>query len=436
MAISLAIVYGLLMIFIILRSSYFTKSGLSKQFLAVAFLAKIAGGMAYYLLFLYYPPYQGTSDAIRFFEDSASIFKAFHHDKMDFFSMISGIGDDHYYYQKYYKDIFNWYRIYQTEIFNDNRTIIRLNALIRIISMGYYPIHILIANFLSFMGLVGLYRFFIEFYKGKQDIDFYKGALAVLLFFFPSMLLWGSGVTKEALSLFGTGIFLFFSGKLFRHEMNPGGNLIFFLIALYFMIFLKIYMLLLLFPLFLAFFWASKESNFSTAWKYSIVIILCLVMVANIQLVFPGFRVAEILAQKQKDFYAMALYTSRDPLSIVPDLNNSFLSLISAAIPAFLNALTGPLIVGQLNYLNLAGLLENILLLGLLLTPFFFHKPLDKNTNMFFFCLLYFAMIFVLVGLISPLPGAIMRYRVMALPFLFNAICLLFDRSMKKRSKA
>ena len=424
----LTVFYGFLCILILLKTPFFRNSGLSAGFLVTAFLAKIAAGFAYYLLYLYYTPYQGTSDALRFFDDSGYIFNAFHSSKTDYFSMITGIGDDHYYYQKYYKDILNWYRMYQTELFNDNRTVIRFNALVRLVSWGAYPVHILFANFLSFAGLTGLYRFFTGAGKprsGRKNPGEYF--LAFLIFFFPSLVFWGSGVSKEGLSLFGTGIFLFFAGKFFRNELQPGISLVFLLIALYFMVFLKIYILLLLLPLGIAWFWARSAHGPAVHWKYLLVLAGCLLVVVNLHMVFPGFRFTEILAGKQKDFYAVALYTYKDPLSIVPDLDHHFSSLAGAILPAFLNAVTGPFVLKQTGMLQLAGFLDNLLLLLLMLIPFFFHTPLKNRSNLFFFSLLFFAMIFVLVGLISPLPGAIMRYRIMALPFLFNALRLIID---------
>ncbi|MCX6271270.1 MAG: hypothetical protein NTU44_08655 [Bacteroidetes bacterium] len=71
--------------------------------------------------------------------------------------------------------------------------------------------------------------------------------------------------------------------------------------------------------------------------------------------------------------------------------------------------------------------LENVLLLiFILLTVYFFRKPASKP--LFWFMLFFFISVFTLTGLITPVMGAMVRYRTPALPFLFASILMLWDK--------
>lgn len=407
---------------------FFRLSGLSFRFLSFAFLAKILAGFAYYLIYLYYVPYQGTSDSIRFFEDSAYIYKAFRSNTSDYLSMISGIGDDNPYFLKYYQNIPNWVREFNRGLFNDNRTIIRFNAVLRLVSFGSFPVHIVITNFLSFTGLLALYRFFVKVSKDEKFDSLVPNIIfASFLFYFPSVLFWGSGVSKEGLSFFGLGMFLYFTRKFMVKQFKPYINLALWLLSCYIMFFLKFYLLIFTLPLLTAFVWDSALLKPSSGWKYFIILTPYLLILLNLHYIFPTYNPASIISGKQKDFYAIAVYSEKDPLPIVPDLNSNNFSLVNAAVPAFLNTLAGPLIIKNLSTFTLVGLLEDVFLIFLVLLPFLVFKRPCENPNLFYFSFLIFILIFILIGLITPLPGAIMRYRIMALPFLFNAIRLVLD---------
>src|SRR5690606_20775170 len=83
---------------------------------------------------------------------------------------------------------------------NDNRFIIRLNSLIRFISFGNYWVHVLFFCFLSFSGIILLYRVFSTFVSRKK-ILFYA------LLGVPTISFWGSGITKETIFILGAGVF-------------------------------------------------------------------------------------------------------------------------------------------------------------------------------------------------------------------------------------
>ncbi|MBK6543548.1 MAG: hypothetical protein IPG10_20255 [Flavobacteriales bacterium] len=61
----------------------------------------------------------------------------------------------------------NWYRQYESNMYNDAHTTIRLNAFLRLFSFGHIHVHTVFACFLSTIGLVALYKAFVVRLKGQ-----------------------------------------------------------------------------------------------------------------------------------------------------------------------------------------------------------------------------------------------------------------------------
>ena len=101
----------------------------------------------------------------------------------------------------YYEQMNSW--LNASPVYNDNRTIIRLNAFFRFFSLGHYYVHVVFINFLSFTGLFCLYKSFLNYLPEK------KTELLFLTFLMPSMMFWGSGLLKDGLLISGFGIFIY-----------------------------------------------------------------------------------------------------------------------------------------------------------------------------------------------------------------------------------
>ncbi|MFH2096177.1 MAG: hypothetical protein ABIJ16_10765, partial [Bacteroidota bacterium] len=78
--------------------------------------------------------------------------------------------------------------------------------------------------------------------------------------------------------------------------------------------------------------------------------------------------------------------------------------------------------------------LENLALIMLAVISFIFlRKPRDnKMTSMILFSLSFVTILFVLCGLVTPVIGALVRYKIPALPFLAIIFIILADREKIK----
>lgn len=399
-------------LWIIRRLNFFKHSGLSPQFLYSVFFLKILAGTVMAALYTYYYTDRSTADIFKYFDDSKLMSDALWHKPGDFFRMLFGFDNDNTYFSEhYYNHMNNWFRKYESNLYNDSHTIIRINAVMRIFSFGSYHVHTIFACMFSMAGLVGIYRAFKSFFIGKERY------LSWFIFLWPSVLFWGSGVLKEAFLLFGIGI-LFVA--LLDAEMKSKSFRVFcFVLGLVLLLYLKVYVLMALLPGLISFLILRKRKMDRPLIVYVSVFLLCVLAWNYFEYLFPSYHMKEILVQKREDFIRLSESMNSGSLIYTMPLENNFLSFLQAAPLALLNVLFRPFPLESLSPLILIASLENaIILLALVLWVFRFDPQLLTQRNLFWMLLIFVVALFVLIGWVTPVMGAIVRYKVPGLPFL------------------
>ena len=186
MDILLSIVYIIALLFIIKKWSFFQNSGIRFQSISAIFLLKIAFSFLLYIIYDQFYGYQ--SDSYYFFNDAQIIYKELKNNTADLFSVITSIGYSDFEHESILRETSFWYKKYDYGLYNDNRTLIRLNLIFSIISHGSYHIHSIFMCFITLIGFVGIYRAFCSY---LQQI---KNLLFIAVFLAPSVLFWGSGI--------------------------------------------------------------------------------------------------------------------------------------------------------------------------------------------------------------------------------------------------
>lgn len=167
-----------------------------------AFIVKIATGIVFLIIYLHPNSHNSVpSDTMRFLSESKTLHDIFYTSPKDYFTLLSGIGDDTYLIDKYLSKTFLWDSGSLT-IVNDSRNIIRLHSLIHFISFGSPFIHTLFMCFIALAGLRHIYISFEPYISIKPVLTFF------ILLLFPSALFWSSGILKEPILLFGVGLLL------------------------------------------------------------------------------------------------------------------------------------------------------------------------------------------------------------------------------------
>lgn len=417
----LTVIYACIFTFIIYKTPFFKTEGLSPKIISAIFILKILAGIAMSLIYTYYYTDRRTADIFKYFDDSKVMYDALFTNPGDFFKMIFGIQNNSPYFDvTYYKVMNNWYRVYESNIYNESHTIIRVNALLRIFSFGYFNVHTVFFCFLSLTGLVGLYKNAIKFIKGKNR------ELTLGIFILPSVLFWGSGVLKEGLLFFGLGLLIYHFFRIIeRFRFIPFLWVIFCLILLYFT---KFYVLAIAVPILIAHYWIVKTKEKLILLKYFIVFFIYIFIGINTHYVIPGFDVLKILVLKQRDFIGLAQSMDSGSLIDIPVLTPDIWSFVKYAPLAFYNTLFRPYIFEADSIMILMAALENILLLAVIILSIIFFDPKQIHKSIFFACLFAEIFMFILTGLITPVIGAMVRYKVPALPFLMIMLIMMINK--------
>jgi hypothetical protein len=482
----LLIIYTVLIFILIRRLKFFQLEGLGKWTPSLFFGFKLLAGLALWAVYTYYYTDRANSDIWKYFDDSKIMFDAIHSHPGDYFRMVTGIGDHTPAIEgMYYQEMNYWYRLFDNNLLNDAHIVIRFNALVRLISMGNYFTHSLIMAFLSFIGLCCIYK--IIFPALRQ----WRGAAAGIIFLLPSLLFWSSGVMKEGLMIFGLGLLIYHSFQFMKDKkwwriilLFTGATLLLFskfyvivgvipplIAALWVMksrnyAFVKFSVVLILFiaaslslrwiaperePLRLL---ANKQNDFLKMSTGGITL-----MNDSVEVFIADDRRADLVKENDSVYHIRAgadyyyrpyvagfydtvfVKNNRDTsdyklITDIPKagslLNTGFLhpdisSFAKETPGSFFNVLLRPFLWEAKKPMFILPALENLLFIAMLVLIIFFRGKIS-NPEIFGFCFTFSLLLLLVIGLTTPVLGALVRYRIAAQPFLFIALLMLIDR--------
>jgi hypothetical protein len=413
------LVFILFFLWLIGWLNYFKTAGFSSKSLQIAFLLKVVSGIVIFLLYTYYYPIRKDADTFKYFDDSKYMYEAFWTKPIDFIKMLFGINCDGEYFKiNYYDKMNNWYRSYENGLLNDNRLVIRINAVFRIVSFGNYHVHSLFLNFLAFIGSFSLARLFLEYSRSK-----WKTYLVVFLI--PSLVFWSSGILKEAILLFGLGLFGWNFHKLMFDKWEwKRIPILLFLLAI--LLVMKLYVFVAFVPAVLAW-WVSINTNRTILVHFSMIAV-GLLFGYLLAWVIPDLDFLKIIADKQRDFINLSKAFNVNSAIDMSYLEPNLWSFIKATPNALINTFTRPWPTEIKGILFVPPLMENLFIICILVLSVFFRKKVGTREWKFVvFCLTFSIILFLIIGLTTPIIGAIVRYKIPAIPFLMIAALMFFD---------
>jgi hypothetical protein len=253
-----------------------------------------------------------------------------------------------------------------------------------------------------------------------------------LLFFaaiilFPSILFWGSGLLKDGIILFATGCMLYSFSRMLNGSSYRLLNVFTFILSAILLALIKIYILMAMVPALIAWFWFSLDRK-KIILKFVVAHVALFSTVLALKYVSPRFDVVHYLDQKQREFFrALELEKPNHVLEIAP-LENSISVILLQSVPAFFRTLLRPHIFEASGALIILAAVENLaILLMLIVALISIHKGTWTSDPLFYFSVSFFILIFMLIGLIVPVTGAIVRYKIIALPFMLYIFLHLFQ---------
>ena len=414
------------------------------------------------------------------------MYNAIHEHPEDYFKMISGIGIDERIDDQYFHQMNHWHQKFENNLFNDSHTIIRFNAIVRIFSGGNYHTHSLIMCLLAFIGLCALYRWIYPVLFQWTKV------VAFLLFVSPSLLFWSSGVLKEGILLFALGMLIYHSWKYMEDRRGRRFvwiALAVFLLAMTKLYILAFVIQALIIGIVLRFFpnyarlkiviafialigcsialhitipsfspyrvIASKQNDFLNLARGGTYLVstqhVTYLRPDQHQLLIPTKDSGVFTIANGSEYYCWNIYDnfadtifihnsqdtarytiltdnpSAGSLLAVESLKPTPISLLKSTPSALLNTILRPYLWEFKPLIMLPALLENILTAFLVLCMIIWHKKSSAKSALWF-CITLALLTLVVVGLTTPVLGAIVRYRITALPFLLFAVLISTDR--------
>lgn len=436
------------------------------------FLLKAFVGIAGYYIYTYYYP---QSDLYLYLEGSKNVFDQF-----------SGNTSA--------TPITGWNSSFDDSFYNNSRIIIAINFFIQFLSFNNPHVHILFFCFFSFIGLAALYRSFHRYFPDRKNALIVGVFLIPSVLFWTS----GIYKEVVAVFCIGLLIFITDFGLKKMYSLKEAGMLLLLIVLLFFLkIYILACLIPLLLINFLVsrtvnkyyilkyflcfailgvgFHFLSKMSSRTNYYqliadKQSKAISEAkggIFLVNDENFVRLEYNDLGILIAQSDSTYTISdgnsymswkldnmqdttfVSNSNDTATykmmykIVPaktvlpitKMEPTFLGAIKQIPFAIINVFLQPSLFSIKNMLQLFSWIENMwLLLLITLSVLFFDKKVLLQKEVFLFCLLFALLQYAMIGLTSPVVGAMVRYKVTALPFLFT-ICLLSIDQVKLLGK-
>lgn len=416
--------YTALFLYLIARLRFFDAQGLRRRTLGALFLLKIAAGTALWAVYTYYYPDRSTADIYKYFDDGNVMFSALAHRPLDYLRMLFAIGNDTPWFDEhYYSAMNNWYRRYDTGYYNDSHTMIRFSAAVRLFSFGVYHVHTVFASFLSLVGLVAFYKAFIGFVPGLGRW------LMAGIFLWPSMVFWSSAPIKEAVVLFGLGLFVLHFFRLMRGPL-PWHGWLWLAVGLWIQLILKSYLLACMAPGLAALWWCRRTGNRRAVMKFAIAHATAILLVAVLPRVHPSLDAVAIIQQKQGDLLGLVAEVETGSFIPTTRMEPGWGGLIREVPHALYLSFISPLTIwrnGAFNLLSAAEMLLFLLLTAWVLLRYRRWQGIDLPLMLY--CIAFILALALLIGWTTPVVGALMRYRIPMLPFHTLALLLVVSNN-------
>ena len=382
-------------------------------------MLKVFSGIVMTWVYTHYYTSRQTADTFKYFDDSKILFEALFTHPSHFFQMLTGFHADADYLFPYYDSMISWYN--KVTPYNDNRTVIRLNALMRFFSNGYYQVHNVFFCFLSFAGLTALLKVFI------QELPARKKQLFVAVFLLPSVLFWGSGVLKDGFIFFVLGFALYFYSLFLKNQSKAK----YFLLSVFFILLLwitKFHICLAAFPGFVALYLVRSNHRFIWA-KFAVVYFILFLLVINAYRIFPQYNFLSFLVEKQKQFIELASVSQAGSAIQLSQLEPSVTGVIRNMPEALVNTFFRPHILEAKSSLMILSAIENaFIVLSMVICMVTIDRSL-LNKPLIIFSVFYILSLFISIGLVTTVLGAVVRYRTQGLPFLFFIFIAISDKN-------
>lgn len=389
----------------------FTKAvrGLSTKAKAAVWMSKGIAALALIVIYTQVYPVRNEADIFKYFDDSKVLSQVSQENSRAFLRIMVGATQER---DTVYLNRMNyWFRSYDHGITNDNRLIIRINAVMNLLTQSRYELNLSLFLGLSFIGGFWIYLFLGHFTR-------WKSVAFISAFLVPSTLFWSSGILKEAVLMAALGGFLISTLRLTKRFQWK--ELILGCFSLWILSNLKIYILYALIPamlLVIGYSWFKSRIK-TLVWT----LVWVLGFYGIMALIFPSWSLISTLQGKQFDFIQMAKAVHAGSQIWIIPMDGTWFTMLKLVPLGIFNTMFYPHLFMVKNALTAMAFLENTALL-LALGGCLYGILRKRGFSYWGWGFLLFSFtVFALVGMTAPVVGAMVRYKAPVLPFLVFAI--------------
>lgn len=387
---------------------------------------------------LIYQFYYGTGDTLNYFAHGQIINSALEHSITDWWKLLWRVPVDSNPSLYQYTSQMYWY----TD--PASYTVAVITAILGLLNgTTYLPIALLFA-FLSYTGIWAMFKTFAGMYPKIRK------QLAIAFLFIPSTFVWGSGIFKDTVCMFGLGWMVYSSFRIFVNRDFSLKNFLLLSFSFYVIAITKLYILLAFLPALM--FWILM--TYSHKIQLAAIRFLTRFMVVGIVLAaffFFSQQFANELNKYSVENIAKTAEVTRTYIGTVTEreggsgydlgeFDGSLQSMLTKFPAAVVVTLFRPFPWEAGKVIVLLSAIEALLFLYFTITAFLRNGIfrsfglIGKDPNLMF-CLV-FALIFAFaVGITSYNFGALSRYKIPCLPFYAAFLTILYHKKESVKSK-
>lgn len=424
MKIAIFIISTLILIVIIY---FFTKKngeGIKPIWWSIAFGLKVLAGILLVYIYLDYYSDRGSADMFKYYDDGRAIWESTRGNNKDFVKIISGIYNQDEYAllkDKYLLNTNHWDRADFVPFRYENRLIIRINAALMPLTGGNFGLHLLFFIFIAFIGQYFLFKSIATFIPKK--ISF------LIIFLFPSLLLWTSGILKEAIIIFIIG--LWFYGLKMLIDKKYVLSVILLLISTLIAATVKVYIIIGLYLSILPLIIYKIIKKYKVWQVYLCVFFIYILSIPLLKYLF-GLDLLTLIVNKLELTTNLAISENAGSMINPLKLDPTLFSFIINAPLAIINTFFRPFINDINSLIIIPSFIENLILILLTIIAIIFRKKeiTQKEQNILLFFLSFVIIETLLIGYTTPILGATVRYRIF--PMLFFLLSLIIVNDFEK----
>ena len=403
---------------------------LLKKYHKQAFWIKIWGTFAFSIFVIYLSP--GDSNGL-YYPEGVNIARLIIKDPSNI-ELLFGTGKD--FDQSLLTDIGN------SGYFNEesNFMVTRLVAIFSFFTFGKFMAINLVFSMISFTGVWRLFRFFYEQYPHLHK------QFAIAILYLPTFAFWSSGILKDPICTGALGWVTYSLYSIFYTKNNLIKNIIILFIFGYFLVALKIYILVAYLPFFILFLILKNVNLIKNPVAKAL-----LVLVFFVGSIFGFVKVASSIKGALSSYASKGIvqgiknyqvnYENQSSFvesnfSLGVDFDGSAGSLAKIAPAAIVATLFRPFIWESKKLSTLLSSLESLALMLFTLYVFRrvgiikFLRTIIKNP-IILYCFFYSLLFALFVGATTLNFGTLVRYKIPGIPFYIISLILILDFNNK-----